>query len=267
MTGAKNVMEIFTLLDKSNCRKCGEKTCLAFAGKVYLGECRISLCPSVSRDAIEKIDCGNELLKHPEENQDEYIALLKNDVLQLDFAEVAARICATFDGSVLNTRILGKHFGIQKNGDFITDLHVIPWLVIPLLEYILNCQGRAVTGDWASFRELENGKEKYPLFKKRGEDVLKKLADKYTDFFDDIIHMFDGRAVEKEFQSDVSVVLFPLPMVPVMICYWKPEDDMDSSLNIFFDRSVDVNLGADTVFFLGTGLAQMLEKLAEQHGF
>ncbi|MGW8195828.1 MAG: hypothetical protein ACWGOX_16355, partial [Desulforhopalus sp.] len=29
MTGAKNAMEIFSVLDKSNCKKCGEKTCLA----------------------------------------------------------------------------------------------------------------------------------------------------------------------------------------------------------------------------------------------
>jgi hypothetical protein len=73
--------------------------------------------------------------------------------------------------------------------------------------------------------------------------------------------------VDKQFESDVSVVLFPFPLVPIMICYWKPEDELGSSLNLFFDKHVEKNLGADALFFLGTGLAQMFEKLADHHGF
>ncbi len=265
---AKNVMEIFTLLDKSNCRECGEKTCLAFAGKVFLGQCDLDACPYVGQQEIQNLNDNSILAPDTDENQEEYISSLKHEIQMLDFAETAQKIGAGFDGSTMEIRMLGKSFGIQReNGAFVTDLHLIPWVVMPLLEYVLHCQGAAVTGDWVSFRELEDGKAKYPLFKKRGEDVLKQLADNYTDFFDDIVHMFDGRQVEKEFESDVSVVLYPLPLVPVMICYWKPEDGMSSSLNLFFDRSADQNLGADSVFFLGTGLAQMFEKLAEHHGF
>ena len=37
MPQPKNAMEIFQLLDKSNCRECGETTCLAFAGAVFTG--------------------------------------------------------------------------------------------------------------------------------------------------------------------------------------------------------------------------------------
>ena len=32
-----NAMEVFKLLNKSNCRKCNEQTCLAFASKIDLG--------------------------------------------------------------------------------------------------------------------------------------------------------------------------------------------------------------------------------------
>ena len=51
-----------------------------------------------------------------------------------------------------------------------------------------------------------------------------------------------------------------------MICYWRKEDGMESSLNIFFDRSVNMNLGVEAAFALGSGLTQMFEKLAVQHG-
>mgnify|MGYP000668137593 CR=1 FL=1 len=37
MPSPNSAMEVFKHLDKSNCRECGEKTCLAFAGAVFMG--------------------------------------------------------------------------------------------------------------------------------------------------------------------------------------------------------------------------------------
>ena len=45
MPAPQNAMEIFRLLEKSNCRKCGEKTCLAFAGAVYQQRRQLADCP------------------------------------------------------------------------------------------------------------------------------------------------------------------------------------------------------------------------------
>ena len=267
MVAAKNAMEIFSVLDKSNCRKCGEKTCLAFAGAVYMGKRRIEECPNLGSEDLAKFTTGAAVEKSPDDKQEEYIAELIDAVIKLDFPPVAARIGARMNGSVLTVNVLGKNIGIRQDGTLATDLHVIPWVIIPLLDYVLHCQGVPVSGDWISFREIAGGKEKYALFKKRGEDVLKQMADKYTDFFDDIVHMFHGQKVEERFESDVSVVLYPLPLVPIMICYWKPDEGLGSSLNLFFDKSVEVNLGADSTYFLGTGLTQMFYKLAEHHGF
>jgi hypothetical protein len=96
---------------------------------------------------------------------------------------------------------------------------------------------------------------------------MKRVADTYTDLFDDLVHIFSARQVEKQFESDISVVLHPLPRVPLMICYWQPEDGLESSLNVFFDETADKNLNADAVFTLGVGLAQMFTKLSLRHGF
>jgi hypothetical protein len=96
---------------------------------------------------------------------------------------------------------------------------------------------------------------------------MKRVADIYTDLFDDMVHLFSGKQVEKQFQSDISVVLHPLPAVPIMICYWLPEDGLEASLNVFFDETADKNLDVDSVFMLGVGLAQMFGKIALRHGF
>jgi hypothetical protein len=61
-------------------------------------------------------------------------------------------------------------------------------------------------------------------------------------------------------------VLHPLPKVPILICYWKPEDDLDSDLNLFFDSTAEENLNIESIYTLGAGLVIMLEKLALRHG-
>ncbi len=38
MAQIKNTMEIFNILNKTNCRDCMEKTCLAFAAAVFQGK-------------------------------------------------------------------------------------------------------------------------------------------------------------------------------------------------------------------------------------
>ena len=93
------------------------------------------------------------------------------------------------------------------------------------------------------------------------------MADTYPDLFKDMVEIFSGKKVEKQFQSDISVVLHPLPKIPIMVCYWMPEEDLESSLNVFFDKTADVNLDVESIFTLGTGLAQMFQKLALRHGF
>ena len=183
MAVAKNAMEVFSVLDKSNCRKCGEKTCLAFAGAVYMGNRRIHECPNLNSADIAKFSTETDVQKRPEDGQNEYVSALVHEVVILDFKVAAERIGARHKRTSLTVTILGKNFTICKDGTFKTDLHIIPWVVVPLLDYVLKCKGVPVSGDWISFREIVGGKEKYALFKKRGEDVLKQLADKYTDFF------------------------------------------------------------------------------------
>ena len=95
---------------------------------------------------------------------------------------------------------------------------------------------------------------------------MKRIADDYTDLFDDLVHIFGGKRVEEQFEADISVVLHPLPKVPIMVCYLEPEDGMPSTLNLFFDRSIDANLSIDSVLTLCAGFSAMIERITEKHG-
>jgi hypothetical protein len=267
MPQPKNAMEIFQLLDKSNCRECGEKTCLAFAGAVFKGKRQLNECPNLDPETIERFSGEPENQNEVEQNRDAYLIKQKNEIANIDLAKAAKRIGALFSNDKLTIRVLGKNFSVDTKGNFSTEIHINPWVAIPFLNYVLYGKGVPVSGNWVSFRELKHGKEQYPLFQKRCEEPLKRVADVYTDLFDDMVHILGGKQVEKQLESDISVVLYPLPQIPVMVCYWLPEDGLESSLNVFFDQTADENLDIGSVFTLGVGLTQMFEKIAQRHGF
>jgi len=266
MAQPKSAFEIFRFLEKSNCRECGEKTCLAFAGAVFLQQRRIRECPKLNPEAVERfageLDKGNTHELDPGDRLEK----LKSEIAHLDLAEAAERLGAVFSGRKLTLKVLGKDFSVDAKGNLYAEIHINPWVTVPFLEYILHGKGLPVSGKWMPFRELNGGRDRYPLFQKRCEEPMKKVADVYTPLFDDIVHVFGGKQVDKQFESDISVVLHPLPKVPVMICYWRPEDGMDSSLHLFFDETADRNLDIGSVFTLGTGLAQMFTKISLRHG-
>ena len=260
-------VDILKLLDSSNCRKCNKPTCFAFSVSVFQGQSRLDECPKLEREVIEQYSEFTSSFKTPESLGDEAMDELKARIATVDLSSAARRLGARYSGGRLTVKCLGKDFGVDSRGNIVTDIHVNPWLAIPFLDYVLNGKGISPTGNWMSFRELKDGKSRYPLFQKRCEEAMRRIADIYTDLFDDLAHLFDARRVERQFESDVSVVLHPLPKVPLMICYWAPEDGLGSNLNVFFDKTAVENLDIGSVFTLGAGLAQMFEKLALRHGF
>ena len=48
-------LDIFKLLPKTNCKKCGNPTCMAFAMKVAQGGVTIDKCPDISADALAQL--------------------------------------------------------------------------------------------------------------------------------------------------------------------------------------------------------------------
>jgi hypothetical protein len=262
----KNPMEIFKLLDKSNCRKCNKPTCLAFAAAVFQGQKRLDECPQLDREIIERHG-GVVVNQIPlEQMQTESIEKLKRKIATIDLQLSAQRLGAQFSNEKLTIKCLGKDFSVDTKGNISTEIHVHSWIAVPVLNYILAGAGTPVSGKWVPFRELEGGKKWYRLFEQRCEKPLKKVADTYTDLFEDMIHLFNGRQVDNHYASDISLVLHPLPKVPLLICYWKPEDDLTSDLNIFFDSRAEDNLNIESIYTLGTGLVIMFEKLALRHG-
>ena len=73
MAQIQNAMEIFKHLEKSNCRKCNESTCLSFAAAVFKGKRQIEECPQLDQEIIARYSEAVDRPKSLEQNTYETI--------------------------------------------------------------------------------------------------------------------------------------------------------------------------------------------------
>ncbi len=270
MTKLKSPMDILKLLDKSNCRQCNEPTCLAFAAQVFKGKKKLSDCPKLDASIIEQYgqeDATGEETEKPrtsEEKVEAHVARLKQKVREMDLSAVAEKLGGVYQYGRLTVKVLGKDFSVYPDGTLSADIHTNPWVSVPVLTYITQGAGKDLTGKWLPFRELKGGSAWSGLFHQRCEKPMKQIADNDYDLFVDLLDVFNGRPVE-HLDADIARVFYVLPKVAIMICYWLPEEDFDSSLNIYFDEAADENLNLASINAMGSGLGRMFEKLAEKH--
>ncbi len=265
MTRFTTPLEVYRLLPRTNCGECGISTCLAFAAAVLKGEKRPDDCPALDPATRDRLAGNISPQQNMETIREEQLAELKRELAGVDILSRARLLGGRVSGGNLVITCLGKDFSVDARGTVASQCHTHAWFSLPLLDYILHSEGVAPGGRWGPFRELPRGKTWGPLFEQRSEKPLKRIADDHSDLFGDLVSMFRGSSSERAFNSDVAVTLLPLPKVPLLICYWKAEDDMESRLHLFFDDTAERNLPVASLFTLGTGIARMLERIMYTH--
>ncbi len=258
-------LAVYKLLPKTNCGDCGLSGCMAFAAAVIKQEKQFPDCRHLAEDVVRELSGSVRRQVNLESIQQEQLKALQSELTELDLVDRAALLGGRMAGDSLVLSCLGKDFSVNGRAQVTSLCHTHAWFSIPFLEYVLHSGGIEVSGEWVPFRELAGGRKWSGLFEQRCEKPLRKLADAHPELFQDLISMFSGASASTAVNADVGVMLFPLPRVPMLICYWMPEEDMESKLHVFFDRSAEQNLPLDSLFTLGTGIAMMLEKIMLKH--
>ncbi len=265
MTQAKNYLDVLKLLPRTNCRDCTMPTCLAFSVSVIQGKKSLSDCPHLPEEIIEAYQVSLVRENRLDHDLLKVMEMLKEKVRRIDFTSAPSRLGGRLVECGVAVSMLGKEFIVDIEGNVTSACHTNPWLRIPLLNYVIGCTGREPIGQWVPLRELPGGPDWGRFFEHRCQRPLKKVIDGHTDLFEIMIEVFQAQPA-RAFDSDIAVVLHPLPKVPMLICYWKAEDGMDSDLSLFWDISAEDNLNIDSLYYLGAGMTTMFEKITRTHG-
>lgn len=260
-----NAMEVFKQLPRTNCGECGVPACLAFAAAVLRGDHLLEDCPHVERETIERLGWGRPAQAPREQDEELSLEPLKRAIASIDFVASPDRLGARLSGDRLTINCLGKDFSVDSEGNVFSDCHVHNWVVGPLLSYIITCSGEPLSGTWVPFRDLKNGADWGRLYRQRCEIPLTQIVDSHTDLFELMIHIFNGKSVQTESSADISIVIYPLPRVPILFLYWKAEEGIDSQLSVLFDSTAGDNLSIEGIYTLAVGLVTMFDRIMDTH--
>jgi len=258
-----NPIEIYKHLNRSNCRKCGVPTCMAFAAAVINADKALSDCPHIDKQTAAELE-AKIVRREPDNELENILAPLKKDVSNINFQSIAQGIGAEIAGSRLRIKCLGKDFFVSQNGEIESSIHINVWISIPLLRYIKTGGSSRPGGKWISFEELENGPSMAPYFQRRCEGPMRQFAESHTDIFFDLLNIFGANKAEG-FSSDYAQVIYPLPRVPFLILYSRPEEQFESNLRILLDSSTNSYLDTHAVYVLGRGIVEMFKNILSRH--
>lgn len=258
-----NHLEIYKLLNKSNCRDCGIPTCMAFALAVVNGEKKLEDCPHLDKETAEKLD-GQINRRDRDKDFEETIGTLKRAMSDVDFNSVAKGLGAELVNGRLLINCLGKDFFVDKEGNVESAVHINSWIMAPLLTYIKTGGNRRLSGKWISFEELKKGATMAKYFNRRCEEPLQQLAGSHTDIFFDLLNIFGSKSMEG-FSADYAHIIYPFPRVPFLILYWKPEDQFESKLKILIDSASGSYLDTHSIYVLGRGIVEMFKRILAKH--
>ncbi|RMG00697.1 MAG: DUF3786 domain-containing protein [Nitrospirae bacterium] len=252
-----NTIDVYKQLPGKNCGECPQNTCMAFALAIVKGEADPSECPYVSEETRKVLSEAKG-----EDWREKLIGELKDALSRIDVFENARRVGATVEDGTIRIKCLGMDYTVSPEGDISTNAYINPWIKILLLHYIKTGGIGEPAEDWVSFSELKSGMVKTESFRRDCEEPLKELLDTDFEKTSRAMMMLGARETTSGV-ADVAWIMKPLPRVPMLILYWRrnEEDPVagDSRVRILFDKTADRYLDVESLIFLVEGMVHLLE--------
>lgn len=134
-----------------------------------------------------------------------------------------------------------------------TDTPPLIDLCLEVINYLARADGYPLSGSLISYRELVDGYVYYPAFHRESISLLSSsLPGKNPELFAQAARQLGGSIIEG---ADMACVINPLPLFPVTIKLWFPDDEMEGSSNILFDSSANHYLHTEDIAAIGDMLS------------
>ena len=116
---------------------------------------------------------------------------------------------------------------------------------LSILSYLATAKNIPLAGQHLNPVNLKGGQ----LFF-RGTHVLPldKLSEKYNDTTEDFINKGIELGGERQDHGDASIMLYPLPRVPVILILWQGDNEFPPDASILFDSTSEIHMPIDIIW-------------------
>ena len=254
------MIEIYKKLPKTNCRKCGAATCIAFAMSVKKGQTALSDCPYVIEAATDGSQIGSPAASGSGYRQ--VAQEIEKEAVKVDFRQAAKASGGAYISpggkEAIRLRMINKTYefykeGLFENNEYSSDT----WARIIICDYIRRQSERPLSGELTGLGNFPHTASHVKAFQGNAE---KKLAGLFKDNAAGLKQRcleLGGTETPNKLKADYSVRFYLLPNVPLYLFLWSSDEEFDADCKILFDSSAEERIDIEY-------LANLLERFTSE---
>ena len=134
---------------------------------------------------------------------------------------------------------------------------------ILILHYFLRAAGTPLSGNFITYKELQEGINYYPTFFKR---AIEPIVSNFKDEPQRLTQMAAAIGGVKSGYGDTAVTINTFPLVPLTIVLWRGDKEFPPDGNILFDSTITDYLPTEDITILCEVIAWKLVRLLKTGG-
>jgi len=247
------MISIYKQLPGTNCGRCGEATCMAFAMKVKKSRANLTDCPFVSGERSQGTvsEPGSSPFSSFEQVSDE----LEKKALGEDFREAAGATGGAYasegGNEAIRLRMINKVYelrreGLFENGEYCSD----PWIKIIIYDYVRRKGSRPLTGEWITLGHFPHTASHVKAFQANAE---KKIAERFRNDLEGLKQRsaaLGGTEIAGKVKADFVCSFDLLPKVQLYLSFWLADEEFDADCKLLFDSSAEDYLDIEYLAYL-----------------
>jgi len=259
----KTAVEIYKLLPRTNCGKCGTASCFGYAAMLATRQASPDDCPDLtgeSREALRKADA--ERHDTPGTVYEQALEVLKGKVKVVDFRNAAMLFGAdVIDADTLDLIFLNDKYRVTKQ-NIIDPLgkEVIPWISILIYNHLCMPDPPPPSGEWITFSAVPASHAKDKAWAAHVEDIIAKHFEGNVKTLKNACEKFGGVVVDMKGSHDAAYEFRFFPHYPVLLLFYDavPEENFPAQCKLLLDKTAPYYLDIESMVVLGEEFAGRL---------
>jgi hypothetical protein len=261
----KTAVDIYKLLPKTNCGKCGLSSCFGYAAKLASQQASVDACPTMSPAARNAL--REEVASAAHRNVqgtvfEQSLKALQPKVQTLDFARLAGQFGAKLIGpDSLSITFLNEPFTVTK--EHIVDpsgKEPLPFISILIYNHLCMPEPPAPLGEWITFSSVPASHAKDKAWAGHVEDVIAKRFDGDVDGLKAACERFGGKCASVSGNHDAAYEFRFFPHYPALLLFYDAvaEENFPAQCKLLLDETAPRYLDIESMVVLGEEFAGKL---------